>query len=237
MSDSSSPNLQQEQTELLWAYRKAFFQDLIARTKNFGTVTWLGYPIWQNILDLWTIQETISQIRPALLVECGTNRGGSALFYAHLMDLLGHGRVISVDITRMHNLTHPRIEFLIGSSIDKSIVGYIENQARLASGHVLVILDSDHSARHVHLEMEAYGPIVSPGSYMLVQDGVIDQLEVFQSDRPGPLVAITEFLSRHPEFQVDVERCERFVISHHPYGWLRRSVGSLSDGSGRSSPT
>lgn len=85
-----------------------FFRDLIKRTSNFGTVSWLGHPIWQNVLDLWTIQETIALVRPRLLIECGTNRGGSSLFFASLFDLMGEGEVVTVDIERLHDLSHPR---------------------------------------------------------------------------------------------------------------------------------
>src|SRR3954452_1566479 len=73
------------------AANQAFFSELTAKTNNFGRMTWLGNPIWQNVLDLWTIQETIAEVRPSLLIETGTNRGGSSLFFAHLMDLLGQG--------------------------------------------------------------------------------------------------------------------------------------------------
>src|SRR5262249_28483034 len=97
-----------------------FLRELVARTNNFRDVTWLGHPIWQNVLDLWSLQEAISEIRPALLLETGTYRGGSALFYAHLFDLLGRGRVVTVDVERMHQVEHPRIDFLIGSSLRES---------------------------------------------------------------------------------------------------------------------
>jgi cephalosporin hydroxylase len=217
------PGLTQE-GNLLDHYRQMFFHDLVAKTQNFGKITWLGHPVWQNILDLWTIQETLCEIKPDLLIECGTNRGGSALFFAHLFDLMGNGRVVSMDIQKMHSLTHPRIEFLIGSSIQKDLNAHVQAQAQAARGPVMVILDSDHSANHVLQEMEAYGPMVTPGSFMLVQDGVIDTLGVFSHARPGPLAAIVEFLKRHPEFIVDTERCERFLITHHPAGWLRRPV-------------
>src|ERR1700730_4443967 len=110
-------------------YRQAFFKDLIIKTQNFGQVKWLGHPIWQNILDLWTIQETISEVQPALLVECGTNRGGSALFYAHLFDLLGKGRVVTIDAASMHQLSHPRIRFLIGSSIEEAVFAEVRQEA------------------------------------------------------------------------------------------------------------
>src|SRR3954471_6667771 len=101
---------------------RLYHEGLVIQTKNFTDTTWLGQPILQNVLDLWTIQETIAEIRPALLVEIGTNRGGSALFFAHLMDLMGEGRVVSVDIERMHEIEHPRIDFLIGSSVDPETV-------------------------------------------------------------------------------------------------------------------
>jgi len=201
-----------------------FFHDLVLRTNNFGNVTWLGHPIWQNVLDLWTIQETIAEIKPALLIECGTNRGGSALFFANLFDLLGNGRVVSVDIEKLHDLTHPRATFLIGSSVSDDVVARMRQQAASAGGPVLVILDSDHSAAHVLKEMELYGPLVTPGSFMLVQDGVIDVLPDFRASAPGPLVAIREFMKHHPEFEIDHERCERFCITHHPEGWLRRRL-------------
>ncbi len=207
-------------------YRLVFFRDLVAKTNNFGNVKWLGLPVWQNILDLWIIQETIAEVRPGLLIECGTNRGGSALFYAHLFDLLGSGSVISVDVTAMHSLTHPRVQFLIGSSVDQSIAKGIHEAAAASPGPIMVILDSDHAAAHVLQEMDLYGPLVTAGSYMLVQDGVMDVLEMLRGPGPGPLVAIQQFLQVHSEFEVDQERCERFLISHHPSGWLRRRRGA-----------
>src|SRR5581483_7806216 len=96
---------------------REFMRELVGVTDNFGDVTWLGYPIWQNVLDVWNIQEAIHEIRPALILETGTNRGGSAMFYAHLFDLLGAGRVVTVDVERLHDLEHPRIEFIVGSSV------------------------------------------------------------------------------------------------------------------------
>jgi cephalosporin hydroxylase len=201
---------------------RLFLNDLIARTSNFGTTTWLGAPIWQNVLDLWTIQETIAEIRPALLIETGTNRGGSALFYAHLMDLMGVGRVITIDVERLHQLDHPRIEFLQGSSTDPAIVESVERAAAEADGPVMVILDSDHAREHVASELELYAPLVTRGSLLLSQDGVIDKLWLFADSRPGPLGANRDFLARHPEFEYDRERNERFLITHHPCGWLKR---------------
>jgi cephalosporin hydroxylase len=101
-------------------------------------------------------------------------------------------------------------------------MGHVRARAAAAKGPIMVILDSDHREEHVFQEMELYGPLVTTGSFMLVQDGVIDLLPFGRGDRPGPLPANQRFLSRHAEFEVDHERCDRFLITHHPMGWLRR---------------
>ena len=196
---------------------------VIRRTNNFSGVTWLGHPIWQNVLDLWTIQEAIAEIRPAIILETGTNQGGSALFYAHLFDLMGgDGRILTVDTERMHQLEHPRVDFLIGSSVSDEILSKMQAAVDEAKGPVLIILDSDHSQSHVAAELEHYSPLVTAGSLMLVQDGVIDLLPSLRADRPGPGPAIAEFLDSHPEFYVDTMKDRRFLASHHPSGWLRK---------------
>jgi cephalosporin hydroxylase len=204
--------------------RNVFFHDLLVATGNFRRTTWLGQPILQNVLDLWVIQEAIAELRPALIVESGTNRGGSSLFYAHLFDLLGRGSVVTVDIEKLHDLSHPRVTFLIGSSTDEEIVEVVRGHAERADGPVMVILDSDHAKDHVRRELELYAPLVTPGSYCLVQDGVMDELRMFAKHRPGPLSAIHDFVREHWEFEVDDEKSTRFLISHHPRGWLKRSA-------------
>lgn len=201
---------------------RLFHNDLIAKTGNFESTSWLGVPIWQNVLDLWTVQETIAEIRPALLIETGTHRGGSALFYAHLMDLLGVGQVTTIDIVDKHDVEHPRVTFLTGSSTAPGIVDQVREMASTVEGPVMVILDGDHSRDHVAAELELYAPLVTPGSVLLSQDGIIDQLEIFRDSRPGPLPANRAFLARHPEFEYDRERTERFLLTHHPLGWMRR---------------
>jgi cephalosporin hydroxylase len=206
------------------AVNDAFFTSLVNKTENFGHITWLGHPIWQNVLDLWVIQETISEVRPQLIIECGTNRGGSSLFFAHLFDLLGQGEIITVDIEKLHNLTHPRITYLLGSSTAPEIVAAITQRAARVTGPVLVILDSDHSERHVYSELVAYAPLVTPGSYCLVQDGVIDTLPLFAGARPGPLPALERYVQENTDFSIDLERSSRFLITHHPRGWLRRAA-------------
>jgi cephalosporin hydroxylase len=199
-----------------------FQSALIRKTDNYSNILWLGKPIWQPILDLWTLQETIFEVKPELLIECGTYKGGSSYFFAQLFDLMGHGRVITVDIEKLHDLSHPRVTYLIGDCASQDIVRQIRAEAERVTGSVMVVLDSDHSQSHVMKELEAYQGVVTRGSYLHVQDGVIDILPLFARQRPGPLRAVEQFLNNHAEFEVDQERSERFLITHHPKGWLRR---------------
>ena len=201
---------------------RRFLADLIRHTDNYADLTWLGKPIWQPPLDLWTFQEMIVELRPSVLLETGTNQGGSAMFYAHLLDSLGHGRVITVDVERMHSFEHERVEFLIGSSVDDKVLTTMRAAAGDADGHVMVVLDSDHSAEHVLQELRAYGPLVTSGSLMLVQDGVADTLPMYEAYRPGPLRAIEAYLAETSEFVVDKRLEQRFLATQHPSGWLRR---------------
>lgn len=201
---------------------RLYHYDLIFRTGNFRSLTWLGVPIWQNQVDLWTIQETISEIRPGLLIETGTDFGGSARFYGDLMTLLGFGRVITIDIAEPDELDHPLVEFLHGSSTDPEILAKVREAVDETDGPVMVILDGNHSEAHVAEELELYGPLVTPGSVLLSQDGIIDQMRLFRDSRPGPLGANAAFLERHPEFEFDAERNGRFGLTQHPLGWMRR---------------
>jgi cephalosporin hydroxylase len=115
-----------------------------------------------------------------------------------------------------------------GNSVAAETVARVRAAAALASGPVMVILDSDHSEVHVRQELESYGPLVTPGSFVMVQDGSIDMLPRFRNRRPGPLRAIRDYLRDHPEFELDPERCERFLITHHPMGWQRRRPSGIA---------
>jgi len=203
--------------------RKLFFLDLISETRNFKEVSWLGREVWQNPLDLWTTQQVITQVKPDLLIEAGTHMGGSAHFYATLMDLLDHGRVITIDLFYEPEITHDRVTFISGSSTDDAVVQRVRAEVEKTEGPVMVILDSDHKRDHVAAELAAYAQFVTPGSYILVQDSIIDELVPYlRADHPGPLFAIRDFLKEHPEFVTDESLSKRFLISHHPHGWLRR---------------
>lgn len=205
------------------AAARVYYDTLLRKTQSFGDVTWLGRPVWQNVQDLWTLQEVIAEIKPALIIECGTNRGGSSFFFATLLDLLGtEGRIVTVDIEKLHDMSHSRITYLLGSSTSDEIHAKIRAMASAARGPILVMLDSDHSQEHVANELRLYAPLTTVGSYCFVQDGCIDTEFMYRRGRPGPLPAIEDFVRAHPEFQVDLEKSERFVVTHHPKGWLKR---------------
>ena len=196
---------------------------LVWRTRNFVDVRWMGEPIWQNPLDAWLLQETIVADEVDLVIECGTNRGGSALFMASIFDLLGRGRVITIDVEQLSKIEHPRIEYVIGSSVDEETAAHIRERVReLKPSRVMVMLDSDHSGPHVLRELELYAPLVPIGGHLLVQDGCIDELRIMRKARPGPLWAVRRFLAQDNRFRVDEERSGRFLLSHSPSGWLER---------------
>jgi cephalosporin hydroxylase len=199
---------------------RIFRSDLLQHWGSPPNLTWLGNPILQDPLTLWTLQEFISQLRPQLIVETGTNRGGSAMFFAHMLDLLEieRARVITVDVEKLHSFDHPRVTWLIGSSTSDEIVKEIKAATEASTGPVMVILDSNHTTEHVATELDRYHGFVTSGSLLHVQDGCTDHW-----GRPyGPLQAIIDFLPTHPEFKVDEALSSRFLITRHPMGWLRR---------------
>jgi cephalosporin hydroxylase len=203
--------------------RRIALTGLVWKTGNFSNVTWLGHPIWQNPLDAWNIQEAIFAGDVDLVVECGTNRGGSALYMASLFDLLDRGHVITIDVERPEKLDHPRVEFVHASSTDPATLELVKERIEaLGAQRVLVLLDSDHAGPHVLRELELYHELVAVGGYIAVQDGCIDELRIMRPDRPGPLWATREFVRNNPAFEIDQVRSQRFLLSHSPSGWLRR---------------
>jgi cephalosporin hydroxylase len=201
--------------ELWWAEK---------RTTIFQN-RFLGVSTLQNPFDAWVTQEIITEVRPDLIVECGTFCGGSALMWSMLLEQINPaGRVVSVDVEdRSHELPPfallQRIDFLVGSSIDPAIVADVERRA--AGKRTLVILDSNHAKDHVRGELDAYSPLVSRGSYLIVQDGAVNGHPIDPEHGPGPFEAVGEFLKSHDEFELDLTR-ERMLMTFNPGGFLRR---------------
>jgi cephalosporin hydroxylase len=182
---------------------------------------WQGHQVQKCPLDLWIYQEILFEQKPDLIVECGTNRGGSALFMAAMCDLMDRGEIISIDIQEYENRPqHERVTYLLGSSTSDEIVGQVD-AARQGKGCVLVILDSDHRRPHVLQELEIYHRFVTPGNYLIVEDTNVNGHPVFRAHGPGPMEALDEFLHTNKDFEIDSDQ-EKFHLSFNPRGYLRK---------------
>ena len=183
---------------------------------------WMGIKIQKCPLDLFIYQELLYEIRPDLIIETGTLNGGSAYYMAHVCDILGNGKIITVDITSNSNRSfHQRVEYILGSSIDHNIINYIGSKIDKEM-KVLVILDSDHSRNHVRQELELYNKFVTKDSYLIVEDGNINNHPVYPSFGPGPMEAIEDFLiTNNNNFIIDKSR-EKFMLTFNPNGYLKR---------------
>jgi cephalosporin hydroxylase len=179
---------------------------------------WLGVPVLKHPNDLVTYQEILWECKPDVLVETGTYAGGSAYFFATVMDLMGRGRVVTVDSYDVAGRPdHPRIEYVKSNSTSKSLVQRLKSE--LKGQKVMVVLDSDHSAVHVLAEMELYCDLVGVNQYLVVEDTNVNGHPVFPEHGPGPFEACEVFLQRHPEFR-QTDRCKKFGLSYFPGGWL-----------------
>lgn len=202
--------------------------------------SWLGRPIIQFPQDMVAMQEIIWEVRPELIIETGIAHGGSLIFYASMLELSaacggGEGEALGVDVEiRPHNRAaieaHPmfrRITMLEGSSVDPAVIEQVHERAR-GKGRVLVCLDSMHTHEHVLAELEAYAPLVTPGSYCVVFDTVIEDMpEDSFPDRPwgkgnNPKTAVREYLEHHTEFEVDESIENKLLITVAPGGYLKR---------------
>lgn len=204
-------------------YQKLYF-DAYLFGKTWGETYWLGHHIFKCPLDLWVYQELLFKQRPDFVIETGTNYGGSALYLANMCDLVGHGEVISIDITDHYaggkRPEHPRITYLLGSSTSTKVMDAIRE--RMPEGATcLVILDSDHRMDHVLDELRLYHPLVNVGSYLIVEDTNLNGNPVKQNYGPGPSEAIDAFLEENDDFRVDPEM-EKFFMTFNPGGFLRR---------------
>jgi len=186
------------------------------------STTWLGTQVVKTPLDLWVYQEILSRTKPDVIIETGTWAGGSALYLASICDLLGAGRVITIDIEeRAGRPTHPRITYVTGSSVDDEVVKRVRGRID-AADTVMAILDSDHSKEHVLAELRRYGPLVSDGCYLIVEDTGASLSNWAPVD---PLAAVTQFLAENRAFTVD-KACEKFLLTAHPGGYLLKGLGA-----------
>jgi cephalosporin hydroxylase len=199
--------------------------------------SWMGVPIIQLPADVMATQEVIWSTRPDVIIETGVARGGSVLFMASLMELIGKGKVVGVDIEiRPHNReaieTHPmakRVVLVEGPSTDAAVLARVRSEIP-AGASAMVVLDSDHSRDHVLSELRAYAPLVTPGCYLVVADTLLGHVEEARAPQRRsrllfkgnePLAALQSYLQECDRFESDVEINGKLIFASSPGGYLR----------------
>lgn len=198
--------------------------------------SWMGRPIIQYPQDILALQEIIWQVKPDLIIETGIAHGGSIIFSASMLEMLGgEGEVLAIDIDiREHNRVeiekHPmfkRITMLEGSSVDESIANQVYEFAK-SKKNILVCLDSSHTHEHVLQELNLYSKLVTVDSYLVVFDTFVEDMpKGFFENRPwdvgnSPKTAVKEFLEKNNEFQIDDQIENKLLITVAPSGFLKR---------------
>jgi cephalosporin hydroxylase len=189
----------------------------------FHQVTWMGKKTIKNVLDAWIYQEIIFEVKPEVIIEIGSLEGGSTLFLANMLDLIGNGQVISIDIDRTYwQITHPRIHLVTGDGIDKKVVDEVTHQCY--GKRVILIHDGDHSREHVFQDLKVYSDLISVGGYLIVEDGAIDIFppgDGLGQLSQGPLYGVRDFLSQDSRFIIDNKK-ERYLLTSNPDGYLKK---------------
>jgi cephalosporin hydroxylase len=178
---------------------------------------WMGIRALKNPLDAWVYQEILHEVQPTAVVELGSAFGGGTLFLCHMLDLLDLEAPV-ITVAHYHGAfaaDHLRITKVTGDSGDRGVIDEVRDLC--ADRRVLLIHDASHDAAVVLSDLRNYSPLVAPGSYLIVEDGVTDTI----GGQPGPLVAVNRFLRESADFEIDTSR-ERFLLSYNPRGFLRR---------------
>lgn len=181
---------------------------------------WCGATILKYPTDLVMYQEIIYETKPDLIIECGTSEGGSTLFMAHLLDIIGNGKIVSIDIYDKNCPKHDRITYLIGKSTSKENIKFVENLLK-DNKKVMVILDSDHDKKNVLKELEIYSRMVSKGCYLIVDDTNLNGHPINKNFGAGPYEAVEEFMKNNNDFIIDKSK-ERMLLTGNPNGFLRK---------------
>lgn len=190
-------------------------------SRRWQETTWLGVSALKLPTDMWVYQEIIYEIKPDLVIETGSMYGGSALFLATICDINKKGKIISIDINKKDDFPkHDRIEFWTGSSTSEKIINEIEKKID-DKQKIIVILDSDHSKKHVLKELEIYSKFVSKNSYLIVEDTAINGHPIVPNFGEGPWEAVEEFLKMNQNFVVDQSK-EKFLLTWNPNGYLKK---------------
>lgn len=223
------------QMKLLQTAKEMFFIESV-KSKYSYNFSWMGRPIIQYPQDMIGMQEIIWNVKPDLIIETGIAHGGSLIFYASMLELVGGaGIVLGIDIDiRAHNRVEieehsmfKRIKLLQGSSVDADLVKQVEEIASTKK-NIMVVLDSNHTHQHVLSELNLYSKLVTIGSYLVVFDTIIEDMpdDAF-IDRPwgkgnNPKTAVHDFLKTNNSFMIDKSIQDKLLITAAPDGYLKR---------------
>ena len=207
------------------AYHQWYYDSVV-----WQSIRWLGIQVFKSPMDLWVYQEILTEMRPNLIIEFGTHAGGSAVYFADILDDLGiDGEVITIDITMEHvaDLARTRnsIRFIESSSIDPAVKATLKLAAAQRPGRIFAILDSDHSKAHVYAEMVMMRDILRAGDYLVVEDGNINGHPVLPQWGPGPYEAVEQYVAEFPDdYTFDLAREHKFGFTFAPHGFLVRNA-------------
>ena len=187
----------------------------------WGKTKWEGVPCQKCPLDLWIYQEIVHEVKPRLIIEFGTLKGGTTLFLARVLDAIGNGSIVSVDkVDTPGRPEHPRIEYVLGDSLDPGVAASVRYTKDVMRGPCLIIEDSEHSRRHVLAELNLYWSMVDVGSYFIVEDTNHHFLHTDAAPET-PWDAVQEFVKGRNDVLVDGSR-EKYRITFNPGGYLKR---------------
>lgn len=195
------------------------------RKIHFNDSKWMGISAYKNPLDCWIYQEIIYEVKPDIIIEIGSAEGGSTLYLANLLSLLGKGKIISVDISHdKFKAKAKNIVRITGNSSSAEIIKRVNIMCR--GKKCLVIQDGDHTTEGVTNDLINYSGLVSEGSYFIVEDGIVDVIKpkdkkIHWQEESGPLPAIKKFLKINNNFIIDKSK-ERYIITYNPSGFLKR---------------
>jgi cephalosporin hydroxylase len=196
--------------------------------------SWMGEPLLNLPQDMFALQEIIYRTKPDYIIETGVAWGGSLLFSASMLELMGGKKVIGIDIYIPKNLRSrlaksarlfSRIKLVTGSSTDCSTIEKVKKIIGNCK-KVVVILDSFHTHDHVLEELRSYAPFVGKGFYLICGDTIVESIPA-QGHRPrpwgpgnNPATALKEFLKTKKRFLVDRDIDAKLLFTCHPGGYI-----------------
>jgi len=198
----------------IWGFHRVYYYSSVWTNTSF-----FGVPVQKCPLDLWIYQEIIFETKPDFIIETGTSKGGSALFFASICELINQGQVITIDIKKQDIPLHPRITRIVGNSVSEEVIQKVEKI--VGSQRAMVVLDSAHEKEHVLKEIELYNKFVQKGDYLIVEDTDINGHPVRPEFGHGPMEAVETFLKKIEDFTIDSKR-EKFMLTSCPKGFLKR---------------